>query len=41
MLKVNALPAPITIDDPRPHFSWHIDGGSTRGIVAVGYEIEV
>jgi hypothetical protein len=40
-LKVNSLPSPITIDDPRPHFSWHVDGGSVRHVLASAYEIEV
>ena len=40
-LKVNALDAPITIDDPRPHFSWQIYAGALRSIVANSYEILV
>ena len=40
-LRVNTLDAPITIDDPRPHFSWRVNGGGKRGVVAEGYEIVV
>jgi hypothetical protein len=38
-LRVNSLPAPICIDDPRPHFSFKLDGGGRRGVASEGYEI--
>lgn len=40
-MRVNMLPAPITIDDPKPHFSWTIEGGTFRGIVGTGYSIQM
>jgi alpha-L-rhamnosidase len=38
-LKVNSLVEPISIDVPRPHFSWKINGCGARGVVADAYEI--
>lgn len=38
-LRVNSLDSPITIDDPRPHFSFRINGAGKRAVVSEGYEI--
>jgi hypothetical protein len=40
-LRVNSLDAPITIDDPRPHFSFRINGAGKRAVVSEAYEIEL
>eukprot|EP01043_Picozoa_sp_COSAG02_P075008 COSAG02_NODE_15268_length_1187_cov_1.545037_1_plen_259_part_01 len=38
-LRVNSLVAPLTIDDPRPHFSFKLDGAGKRGVASQGYEV--
>eukprot|EP00040_Diaphanoeca_grandis_P031770 m.190577 g.190577 ORF g.190577 m.190577 type:complete len:1125 (-) comp32410_c0_seq1:45-3419(-) len=39
-LRVNSMREPISIDDPRPSFSWQVDA-IDRAVVTQGYEIEV
>jgi hypothetical protein len=38
-LRVNSLPDPLVIDDPRPFFSWNLNGAGERGVVSEAYEI--
>jgi alpha-L-rhamnosidase len=38
-LRVNMLNDPLVIDDPRPFFSWKVNGAGGRGVVSEAYEI--
>jgi alpha-L-rhamnosidase len=40
-LKVNSVREPISLDDPKPSFSWHVDVHGRRSVVTEGYELEL
>ena len=40
-MRVNSMAEPISIDDPRPSFSWRVEAAGRRGVVTGGYELEL